>query len=147
MQNIRSMTGTDPRLSTTTDQTPIGNVYPRRGIGLGVYASAGAKVGTAPQGMSAGTGEAAAMSDDVQRAVMIGNQGSALSAFVVIVALLFILMFAAKRIGSEGEFSNIKMSFYNVLVISFAAIIGIPIFKFVFTKIPIPGLSTYALAV
>lgn len=81
------------------------------------------------------------------QAAAVGMQGSPLMALVVMAVLLFALMFVAKRFGSEGSsFASIKLSVYNILVISLAAIIGINFFKLVFTKIKVPGVSAMVLA-
>lgn len=82
----------------------------------------------------------------VDHAASIGNQGSAIMAGLVFLGLLIGLMFVAKRLGNEGDFSNIKLSAFNVLVISLAALIGLPVWKYLFTRFPVPGLSTWALA-
>ena len=64
---------------------------------------------------------------------------------VVFLALLLGLMFLAKRVGTDDDFRSIKPSAYNVLTISLAAIVGIPVWKFLVTKFPIPGVSTWVL--
>ena len=46
---------------------------------------------------------------------------------VVFLALLLGLMFLAKRVGTDDDFRSIKPSAYNVLTISLAAIVGIPV--------------------
>ena len=80
-------------------------------------------------------------------AAQIGASGSPLLALGVIAVLLFALMFIAKRFGSEAsEFASVKLSFYNIIVISLAAVIGINFFKLVFTKVKIPGVSAVFLA-
>jgi hypothetical protein len=88
-----------------------------------------------------------AASSEAAQAAQVGAQGSPIIALVVMAILLFGLMFVAKRFGSEGStFSSIKLSVYNILVISLAAIIGINFFKLVFTKFKVPGVSTMVLA-
>lgn len=82
----------------------------------------------------------------VDQAAMIGGQGSAVIAGVIFLALLVGLMFLAKRLGTDENFSSIKPSAYNVLTISLAALVGLPIWKYIFTRFPIPGISTWALA-
>jgi hypothetical protein len=88
-----------------------------------------------------GTGKAP--TTQIQVAAAVGGSGNPLLAWGLLIVLLFALMFVAKRVGSEqSEFASIKMSFYNVLVISLAAVIGINFFKLIFTKFPVPGVST-----
>lgn len=82
---------------------------------------------------------------EVAKAVSIGGQSSAVIGGVVFLALLLGLMFLAKRVGTDDDFRSIKPSAYNVLTISLAAIVGIPVWKFLVTKFPIPGVSTWVL--
>ena len=82
---------------------------------------------------------------EVAKAVSIGGQSSAVIGGVVFLALLLGLMFLAKYVGTDDDFRSIKPSAYNVLTISLAAIVGIPIWKFLVTKFPIPGVSTWVL--
>lgn len=66
----------------------------------------------------------------------------------VLVALLIALMWGAQRFGSEGEdFKNVRHSLYNVAIISLAAMIGFGLFKVIFGKLRVPGLSDYVAAV
>ena len=45
----------------------------------------------------------------------------------VFLGLLLLLMFIANKLGEDGEFGNIKLSAYNVLIISLAATVGQPV--------------------
>jgi hypothetical protein len=56
-------------------------------------------------------------------------------------------MWVAHRFGEAGEFSNIKASAYNVLLISLVAVAGIPVWKFMFTRFRVPGVSEWVLSV
>ena len=68
--------------------------------------------------------------------------------WIAFAVALVVLMWGAQRFGSEGEdFKTIRLSFYNILVISLAAILGISLFKIAFTKINVPGLSPLIAAV
>lgn len=61
---------------------------------------------------------------------------------------LVVLMWGAQKWGSQGEdFKNIKMSFFNILVISLASILGITLFKILFVRVRVPGLSDLIAAV
>lgn len=82
---------------------------------------------------------------EVAKAVSIGGQSSAVIGGVVFLALMLGLMFLAKSVGTDDDFRSIKPSAYNVLTISLAAIVGIPVWKFLVTKFPIPGVSTWVL--
>ena len=68
--------------------------------------------------------------------------------WIAFAVALVALMWGAQRFGSEGEdFKTIRLSFYNILVIALAAILGISLFKILFTKIQVPGLSPLIAAV
>jgi hypothetical protein len=64
----------------------------------------------------------------------------------VFLGLLLLLMFIANKLGEENEFSNIKLSAYNVLIISLAATVGQPIWKYLAYKSGIKPISDWALA-
>lgn len=77
------------------------------------------------------------------QALTVGGQANPVIGAVVFLALIVGLGFLAKRIGSVDDFKNIKVSPFNVLIISLAAIIGMPIWKWTFTRFPVPGVSTW----
>jgi hypothetical protein len=72
-----------------------------------------------------------------------GLFGQPLTWWLVMVALLVGLMFVAKKAGQDSEFGNLRLSFYNILTVTLAAAVGIGFLKVVFTRISVPGLSTY----
>lgn len=72
-----------------------------------------------------------------------GLFGQPLTWWAVLAALLFGLMFVAKRAGQDSEFGNLRLSFYNILTVTLAAAVGIGFLKVVFTRVNVPGLSTY----
>lgn len=119
-------------------------VYPSSyGQSLGVRGSAT----SAPVSAVSTTGAKAARApSEPEQAAAVGSAGNPLVWWGVLFIMLLGLMFMAKRLGSESEFASIKPSVYNVLVISFAAIIGINFWKVVFTKLKVPGLSSVVLA-
>lgn len=89
-----------------------------------------------------------AKQSEVQQAATVGALGNPLAWWLTMAFLLFALMFVAKRWGSEAsEFASIKLSVYNLIVISLAAIIGITFGKAALTRFKVPGLSTVMLAV
>lgn len=83
---------------------------------------------------------------EVEQAAAVGMQGNLAIAGLVLFALLFGLMFLAKRLGTDDDFKSLKPSFYNVITVSLAAAVGLPIWKFVFTKLKVPGVSAWILA-
>lgn len=81
---------------------------------------------------------------DGERAAPTGGLfGQPLTWWAVLAALLFGLMFAAKKAGQDSEFGNLRLSFYNILTVTLAAAVGIGFLKVVFTRVTVPGLSTY----
>lgn len=72
-----------------------------------------------------------------------GVFGKPLAWWGILLVLLVALMWTAKRAGAGGEFSNIKLSVYNILTIALAAAVGFGFLKVVFTRFKVPGLSTY----
>lgn len=84
--------------------------------------------------------------DAVSRAAAIGGQANPIVAGIVFIALVFGLMLLAKRLGTDEDFKSLKPSVYNVVTIALAATAGMPVLKFLATKFPVPGLSTWVLA-
>jgi len=115
---------------------PGRNVYPTYGgPSLGDIAT-GADVGPYPAEIEVGGGE-------LDQALMIGGQASPVMGLVVFAALLLLIGFIAHRFGEAGAFSNIKTNAYNVIFISLVAVAGIPLWKFLFTKVKVPGVSSW----
>lgn len=83
---------------------------------------------------------------DVQANPGGGVFGKPLAWWGILVVLLVALMWTAKRAGQGGEFSNIKLSVYNILTIALAAAVGFGFLKVVFSRFNVPGLSTYVKA-
>jgi hypothetical protein len=144
---------------------PLGNAYPTAnsgfGASLGLRGSALSMFQGAPgveelvsEGVNPGNPSAGVQGNSMASSsapsnpapVMVGNQPNILVAGLVFVVLLLLLMFTAHKVGNESDFKNIKVSAYNALVIGLAAVITIPVFKYLFTKIPVPGLSTWVMA-
>lgn len=77
-----------------------------------------------------------------------GILGQPLVWWGVIVALLVGVMFASQKFhAQEGEFKNVRLSIYNIIVITLAAMVGFGFFKVLFGKWQVPGLSQYVHAV
>jgi hypothetical protein len=76
----------------------------------------------------------------------IGGAPSVLVAGLTFVGLLIVLMFVGHQLDGEEQFKNIKVSFYNVILISLAAVIGLPLMKFLFSKVPISALRNWVMA-
>lgn len=116
------------------------NIYPSA-VGNTIGQSGSASNQTAVSaGLPAKT-QAAASAQDA--ALAIGGQANPVIGGIVFLALIVGLWFLAKYIGTVDEFKNIRVSPYNVLIISMAAIIGMPVWKWFFTRFPVPGVSTW----
>lgn len=77
----------------------------------------------------------------------VSSGGTSALYWVAIVALLIGLMWFSQRWGSEGkQFSDLRLSIYNIFVITLAAIVGLASMKALFTKFPVRGLSQVVLA-
>lgn len=131
----------------TDNPTPARNVYPTAPGGtLGTAAGPSTAVSTSPLALAASS--AAAGSGAVAATpTMSGVIGQPLTWWATIVALFIVLGFVAKRAGNAGEFSNVKLSAYNILMITLAAIIGITSLKVIFTKWAVPGITPLIQAV
>lgn len=123
---------------------PGGNVYPWQDSGssssLGQRASAmsGFPGSPAKEDSSEAPGSAAPNT--------IGGTSSVLVAGLTFVGLLIVLMFVGHQLDGEEQFKNIKVSFYNVILISLAAVVGLPLLKFLFAKVPISSLKNWVMA-
>jgi len=129
----------------STNDVPTRNVYPTAG---------GSSLGMRAGSQTPESGSAPGISDEAAAAVpgaavvaSGGVLGQPLAWWGVLVALLFGLMFVARKVGQESEFGNVKLSAYNVVVISLASIIGIAFFKVLLARFPVPGLTPLVAAV
>lgn len=142
---------------------PLGNIYPTAnggmGTSLGIRASASSAWHGAPEfealvseGKEGSMGSRMRAVSNVDPApngnpsTSVGGAPNLLVGGLVFLALLVVLMFTAHRLGEDGEFKNIKASAYNALVIGLAAIVTIPVFKFLASKVPIPTLNAWVAA-
>lgn len=126
---------------------PIRNVYPfaRGAAPLGVRSSAV----TPGIGYEQSAGNSQGLVEEhspVAAAGEVAKQGNPLSWWLALAGLYVVGGYLAQRVGTDGEFANVKLTPYNVFVITLAAILGISMAKFIFTKYPVPGLSAVVLA-
>jgi hypothetical protein len=124
---------------------PGGNVYPWQDSGSSSSLGARASAMSSFPGAPVAEDKAAAGGNPDPN--MIGGSTSILAAGLTFVALLLVLMFVGHQLDGKEEFKNIKVSFYNVIVISLTAVVGIPLMKFLFGKVPIPAIKNWVLAV
>lgn len=109
----------------------------------------GATVGQIASGANSGRGTAPTQSAEVEmeaEAAALPGGVSPLLGGVIFVALVFGLMFLAKRLGTDDDFKSLKPSIYNVVTVSLAAAAGLPLLKYGAIKLKIPGVSAWILA-
>jgi hypothetical protein len=124
---------------STNNPVPSSNVYPSdAGNPLAIAASAGSTASVGTSGMGGMNATASA-----------GNNvgGSGIAGWVAILVVYLVLSFVAKKAGQAEEFKNIRLSAYNVLTITLAAIIGITLLKVAFTKFQVKGITPLLQAV
>ncbi len=85
-------------------------------------------------------------SNPAVNAAMVGATGQPLTWWVALAAILVALMYFSTKYD-DGDYANLKASAYNIFTVTLAAIVGISLFKLLFTKFPVPGLSTIVLSV
>lgn len=86
------------------------------------------------------------MNGDLARAFTVSATSNPLYGFVVLALMLVGLAFLARRVGTVEEFRDIRLSVYNIIVISLAAIIGINFWKVLLTRFPVPHITPAVLA-
>lgn len=127
-----------------TNFVPQRNVYPDAGGGtLGTLASAGSP-DTTMYAMDPSTGQsgntvAAPSAPDMSPG------GHPLTWWLGIGVLVAVIMIAARKTGNADEFSNLRASTYNVVLITAISILGITAAKIGAAKVKgVPGLSGLA---
>lgn len=77
--------------------------------------------------------------------------GQPLNWWVICILLFAALIFGARQLNGGDSFGNnfkqIKPSVYNIVLITLAVVIGLPLLKIVAAKLPFAGLRTFILAV
>lgn len=125
--------------------TTVRDVYPNA-PGATTASLAAAQTVDSNQGSDMPSAEAGAVRPALNAMAGRGIMGQPLTWWAIIAAMLFALMYAAKRTGQASEFGNIKLSAYNILTITMAAMIGMALFKVLFTRVRVPGLSDFVMA-
>lgn len=82
----------------------------------------------------------------VVNASEVGKKGSPFIVWMVLAILLVAGGLFAQGFGDKSEFGDVRLSFYNVVMITLVAIVGLSGAKFLVTRFPIPGLSSVVLA-
>jgi hypothetical protein len=131
-------------MSGMINTIPGGNVYPWMNSG------SSSSLGDRASGMSSFPGspviEDKGAAPGTPDPNSLGGSPSILIAGLTFVGLLLVLMFVGHQLDGEENFKNIRVSFYNVIVVSLAAIVGIPLMKYLFGKVPIPSLKNWVMA-
>lgn len=132
--------------------TDVNNVVPLRNVYGNASGSTLGQVGAAMSPASLnGTYSANPDSSDnpMQGAdsAPVGAFAQPLTWLIVLALLLVGFRFIASKGGDGAQFANIKVTVWNVVLISLAAILGIAFFKVVFSKINVPGLTPLVQAV
>lgn len=75
--------------------------------------------------------------------------GKPLTWWGVLVLVLLGVMWLAKRYGGGdgSDFKNVRLTVYNMFVITVNAVVGIAFLKIVFSRFKVPGLSALVLSV
>ncbi len=121
--------------------TPSGDAYPGSGMTLGQLGGAsGWLAGPSLPGMPA-----SAAGDHVSGALEVGGQANPLWALAIFIGLLLLVMWLERRFGGDG-FANLKVTFWNVLLIGFIAKVAAPVWTALFTLVKVPAISTWMLA-
>ena len=86
-----------------------------------------------------------------EEAQMMTDAGNPLNWWLGVVVLFIALIMGARYLtpgeSFGSEFKQIKPSVYNILIITLAVAIGLPLLKIVAAKVPMPGLRNYILSI
>lgn len=119
---------------------PIRGIYPTAGGGTSANA-AGAM--TLAQNVVTDGGSASVATMTPSTVKVSGNGVYWWLGFLVLFAAL---VFAARKVGSEEDFRNIRPTFYNFMTITLTSILGIVGLKVIAAKWHVPGASDIVLA-
>lgn len=120
--------------------TPIRGIYPTASGGTSANA-AGAM--TMAQNIVTNAGDATVANVSSSTVKVTGN---GVYWWVGFVALFAVLVFAAREVGGEEDFRNIRPTFYNFMTITLTSILGIVGLKVIAAKWHVPGASDIILA-
>jgi hypothetical protein len=74
-------------------------------------------------------------------------KGNSLVWWLIIAVIFAVLAFVVERFDTASTFGNVKLSFYNMVIIGLNAVLFIALAKAAAFKLQIPGLSAVFLAV
>jgi hypothetical protein len=134
-----------PPMGADVNIVPIGNLYP----GMGGETLAGLASASSPARMMYDTPNPVDATATVSQPAP--QKGNGLAWWTGIALLVGLLLFAAKKTGDAGDFSNLKASTYNIALITFVSVLGITFLKIVAVKVEnvpmLGGFSTVVKAV
>jgi hypothetical protein len=118
-----------------TNWIPFANVVgmgvPGAGPSLGARATNALGTATPGGGVGPGTGNQGYVPTG-------GFMGQPLMWWLVFAGGVGLIWWIAERGGERADFSNIKISFLSVLLLSLVPLVGIPVWKTVVTALPFP---------
>lgn len=126
------------------------NVYPdfpgpTSGLSVGAASAFDGNTGMDSDISSVSGAGAPAPASGVDRAVAVGSKAKPFHTLLVVGVIFVVIVVVLQRYGGAEKYANIRASFVNGAIITITAIIGINIAKVVFTKVPVPGVSTLVL--
>lgn len=104
---------------------------------------------------SAVTGEGKSLAQTAQSGNMTPSQGTGVAgsgeqnvfgAWLMVAAVLIGLTLLAEHFSTNQTYGQVKIGFYNMIVITIYAVLGITLGKVFFAKVKVPGISTLFLS-
>lgn len=133
----------------TRNSFPVGQMNAMFGGSLGQRVSANSSAGSSLQRVDEPANASAEMeSSQTAKAAAVGASGNIAFSWVAMAIMFGVVMLAGQKLGSsEGNFGSIKLSAYNVVMITMVVLVGVPMAKALVAKFPIPGVSAIVLSV
>lgn len=79
--------------------------------------------------------------DEVAKSGQINASGNVFGWWLALLGIFVMLAFVIEKFDSGSTFGNIKLTFYNSMLIGLNAVLFICLGKYLFTKIPVAGLG------
>jgi hypothetical protein len=132
----------DSAIAMDNNIVPLRNVYPGgSGATLATIGSPSSPDATMYSPTGGASGGGTVLTGTVQP-VDTSVGGHPLTWWLGLAVIVGIIFYTARKTGSEGEFSNIRASTFNIAMITFIAILGLTLAKIFAVKIArVPGLA------